>query len=113
MRFSIKAFHPKLVGSPCKSAIFYSATYLVIFREKAKEKAEKPKSASHQIVPEIEHLLENTTNHTDVHDLGSHTVSVTHFDLDKKVKRKKKEKESYDKHYFKTKVVCFLISYKL
>ena len=54
-------------------------------------------------------MLENTTNHTDVHDLGSHTVSVTHFDLDKKVKRKKKEKESYDKHYFKTKVVCFLI----
>ena len=70
----------------------FFTTYLVIFREKAKEKAEKPKSASHQIVPEIEHLLENTTNHTDVHDLGSHTVSVTHFDLDKKVKRKKKEK---------------------
>ena len=66
----------------------FFTTYLVIFREKAKEKAEKPKSASHQIVPEIEHLLENTTNHTDVHDLGSHTVSVTHFDLDKKVSTK-------------------------
>ena len=42
------------------------------------------KSASHQIVPEIEHLLENTFP-TDVHDLGSHTVSVTHLDLEKKV----------------------------
>ena len=42
------------------------------------------KSASHQIVPEIEHLLESTFP-TDVHDLGSHTVSVTHLDLEKKV----------------------------
>merc|ERR1712025_847528 len=62
-------------------------------KEKAKEKAEKPKSASHQIVPEIEHLLENTTNHTDVHDLGSHTVSVTHFDLDKKLPQSESEEE--------------------
>jgi hypothetical protein len=32
-------------------------------------------SSSNKIVPEIEHLLP-----TDVHDLGSHTVSVTHID---------------------------------
>ena len=38
-------------------------------------------SASHRIVPEIEHLL--TAFPTDVHDIGSHTVSVTHLDLDK------------------------------
>ena len=38
-------------------------------------------SASHRVVPEIEHLL--TAFPTDVHDLGSHTISVTHLDLDK------------------------------
>ena len=40
-------------------------------------------SASHRVVPEIEHLLENAIS-TNTHDLGSHTVSVTHLDLEKK-----------------------------
>ena len=40
-------------------------------------------SASHRVVPEIEHLLENAIS-TNIHDLGSHTVSVTHLDLEKK-----------------------------
>ena len=41
-------------------------------------------SASHRVVPEIEHLLKNAVS-TNIHDLGSHTVSVTHLDLDQKV----------------------------
>merc|ERR1711983_231399 len=53
----------------------------------AKEKAKKDvhgsnKSSSNQIVPEIEHLLQQS-HPTDVHDLGTHTVSVTHLDLSK------------------------------
>merc|ERR1712141_894859 len=50
----------------------------------AKEKAKKdvPKSSSNQIVPEVEHLLQQSRP-TDVHDLGTHTVSVTHLDLSK------------------------------
>ena len=47
---------------------------------------ENVKSASHQVVPEIEHLLEDTFP-TDIHDMGSHTVSVTHLDLEKKVRK--------------------------
>ena len=41
-------------------------------------------SASHRVVPEIEHLLKSAVS-TNIHDLGSHTVSVTHLDLDQKV----------------------------
>merc|ERR1712061_914083 len=53
----------------------------------AKEKAKKDvnegnKSSSHQVVPEIEHLLQ-ASYPTDVHDLGTHTVSVTHLELNK------------------------------
>merc|ERR1712223_593675 len=53
----------------------------------AKEKAKKDihgsnKSSSNQIVPEIEHLLQQS-HPTDVQDLGTHTVSVTHLDLSK------------------------------
>ena len=48
-------------------------------KDKAREFVEKQRSgelsSSHRIVPEIEHLLP-----TDVHDLGSHTVSVTHIE---------------------------------
>ena len=50
------------------------------FREKAKK--DVPKSSSNQIVPEVEHLLQQS-HPTDVHDLGTHTVSVTHLDLSK------------------------------
>ena len=49
------------------------------FREKAREFVQRQQagemSSSNKIVPEIEHLLP-----TAVHDLGSHTVSVTHID---------------------------------
>ena len=41
-------------------------------------------SASHRVVPEIEHLLKSSVS-TNITDLGSHTVSVTHLDLDQKV----------------------------
>ena len=34
------------------------------------------------MVPEIEHLLQ-ASYPTDVHDLGTHTVSVTHLELNK------------------------------
>lgn len=65
---------------PCSSQTknFFSNTF---FRDKAKKEGNAVKSASHRIVPEVEHLLE-TTFPTDIHDLGSHTVSVTHLDLD-------------------------------
>lgn len=52
-----------------------------VFRQKAKKEV---KSASHRVVPEIEHLLENTYP-TDIHDLGSHTVSITHLGEQQKV----------------------------
>ena len=56
---------------------------LIIFREKAKKDIHgSNKSSSNQIVPEIEHLLQQS-HPTDVHDLGTHTVSVTHLDLSK------------------------------
>jgi hypothetical protein len=49
------------------------------FREKARDFVSRQRagemSSSNKIVPEIEHLLP-----TAVHDLGSHTVSVTHID---------------------------------
>lgn len=51
-------------------------------REKAREDVMKADSASHRVVPEIQHLLEQT-HPTDVHTVGSHTVSVTHLELDK------------------------------
>ena len=53
-------------------------------REKAKTDMNEIQSASHRVVPEIEHLLKSAVS-TNIHDLGSHTVSVTHLDLDQKV----------------------------
>ena len=52
-----------------------------VFREKAKEDRQKP-GRSDQIIPEIQHLLDASES-TDVHDLGTHTVAVTHLDLTK------------------------------
>ena len=80
------SYRDTLLSKYCDVAIFCYATYLVIFREKAKKDLENVKSASHQVVPEIEHLLEDTFP-TDIHDMGSHTVSVTHLDLEKKVRK--------------------------
>merc|ERR1711982_107838 len=56
-------------------------------KEKAKKEVSEIDSASHRVVPEIEHLLENAGVSTNIHDLGPHTVSVTHLDLDKKKKQ--------------------------
>merc|ERR1712083_14279 len=65
-----------------------------VAKEKAKQNRNpfgtEIRSASHLPAPEIEHLLDNTVS-TNIHDLGSHTVSVTHLDLDK---RRKKSDES-------------------
>jgi len=52
-------------------------------KEKAKTDVKEIQSASHRVVPEIEHLLKSALS-TNIHDLGSHTVSVTHLDLDQK-----------------------------
>merc|ERR1711934_947022 len=52
-------------------------------KEKAKTDMNEIQSASHRVVPEIEHLLKSAVS-TNIHDLGSHTVSVTHLDLDQK-----------------------------
>merc|ERR1712150_340163 len=62
----------------------------------AKEKAKSygsNKSGSNQIVPEVEHILQQS-HPTDVHDLGTHTVSVTHLDFSKPQTSKEDESES-------------------
>merc|ERR1711935_370284 len=63
-------------------------------KEKAKTEVKEIQSSSHRVVPEIEHLLDNAVS-TNIHDLGSHTVSVTHLDLDKK-RDKSDESENSD-----------------
>ena len=57
--------------------------FIFFSREKAKTDVKEIQSASHRVVPEIEHLLKSALA-TNIHDLGSHTVSVTHLDLDQK-----------------------------
>jgi hypothetical protein len=66
--------------------IIVNLGFLFVFvREKARKDCGKmPDSASHRVVPEIEHLLEQSFP-TDVHDMGSHMVSVTHLELETKV----------------------------
>merc|ERR1712168_1385644 len=64
-------------------------------KQKARQEASEIQSASHRVVPEIEHLLDNTIS-TNIHDLGSHTVSVTHLDLDKKRSKSDDESENSD-----------------
>merc|ERR1711894_557848 len=62
----------------------------------AKEKAKSygsNKSGSNQIVPEVEHILQQS-HPTDVHDLGTHTVSVTHLDFSKPQTSKEDKSES-------------------
>ena len=60
---------------------FLIEIFFIIFREKAKSYGSN-KSGSNQIVPEVEHILQQS-HPTDVHDLGTHTVSVTHLDFSK------------------------------
>merc|ERR1712168_1709141 len=64
-------------------------------KQKARQEASEIQSASHRVVPKIEHLLDNTIS-TNIHDLGSHTVSVTHLDLDKKRSKSDDESENSD-----------------
>ena len=65
-----------------RTYFYVKSTLFSAFREKAKDDIKKSNSRSDQIIPEIQHLLDASES-TDVHDLGTHTVAVTHLDLTK------------------------------
>ena len=65
-----------------RTYFYVKSTLFSVFREKAKDDIKKSNSRSDQIIPEIQHLLDASES-TDVHDLGTHTVAVTHLDLTK------------------------------
>ena len=65
-----------------RTYFYVKSTLFFVFREKAKDDIKKSNSRSNQIIPEIQHLLDASES-TDVHDLGTHTVAVTHLDLTK------------------------------
>ena len=81
----IKVFYEisrKSIQKVPRNYFYVKSTLFSVFREKAKDDIKKSNSRSDQIIPEIQHLLDASES-TDVHDLGTHTVAVTHLDLTK------------------------------